>query len=75
VRCTNASAIALTVPPNSSVAFPIGTMVPFSQGGAGAVTATAGVGVTLRSPNGAATTAQYDGRVLEKTDTDEWRVW
>jgi len=75
VRCTNASAITLTVPPNSSVAFAIGTVVLFSQGGAGAVTASAGAGVTLRAANGSATTAIYDGRGLEKTDTDTWRVW
>lgn len=75
VRCTNAAAITLTVPPNSSVAFPIGTMIPFSQGGAGAVTATAGAGVTVNAANGAATTAQYDARVLEKVGTDTWRVW
>lgn len=75
VRCTNASAITLTVPPNSSVAFSVGTVILFSQGGAGAVTATAGVGVTLRAANGAATIAIYDARGLEKTDTDTWRVW
>ena len=75
VRCTNASAIALTVPLNSSVAFPVGTMIPFSQGGAGAVTATAASGVTINAANGSATTAQYDARVLEKVGTDTWRVW
>lgn len=74
VRCTNAAAVTLTVPPNSSVAFPVGSVVLFSQGGAGAVTATAGSGVTLRAPNGAITTSQYDIRGLEKTDTDTWRV-
>jgi hypothetical protein len=74
VRCTNASAITLTVPPNSSVAFPIASTVLFSQGGAGVVTATAGSGVTLRASKGSATAAQYDIRGLEKTDTDTWRV-
>ncbi len=75
VRCTNAGAITLTVPPNSTVAFPIGSVVLFSQGGAGIVTATAGSGVTLRTANGAGTAAIYDARGLEKIDTDEWRVW
>jgi len=74
VRCSNAAAITLTIPPNSSVAFPIGSVVLFSQGGAGAVTATAGSGVTLRAAYGSATTALYDIRGLEKTDTDTWRV-
>jgi hypothetical protein len=75
VRCTNAAAIALTVPANATTAFPIGTLIVFSQGGAGAVTATAASGVTLRTPYQAATTVQYDARVLEKIATDEWRVW
>lgn len=74
VRCTNASAITLTVPPNSSVAFPIGAVLLFSQGGAGAVAATAGAGVTLHAANGSATTALYDIRGLEKIDTNTWRV-
>lgn len=74
VRCTNASAITLTVPPNSSVAFPVGTWLLFSQGGAGIVTAAAGAGVTLNAAFGVDTSAQYDVRGLEKTDTDTWRV-
>lgn len=74
VKCTNASAITLTVPPNSSVAFPVGTWLLFSQGGAGVVTATAAVGVTINAANGSATTAQYDVRGLEKVATDTWRV-
>lgn len=74
IRCTNAAAITLTVPPNSSVAFNVGSVILFSQGGAGAVTAVAGSGVTLRAAYGVATTALYDIRGLEKTDTDTWRV-
>jgi hypothetical protein len=74
VRCTNAAAVALTIPPNSAVAFPVGTWLLFSQGGAGAVTATAGAGVTLNAANGKATTAQYDIRGLEKVGTDTWRA-
>jgi hypothetical protein len=69
IRCSNASAIALTVPPNSAVALPIGTQILFSQDAAGVVTAAAGSGV-----NGAATTAQYDTRGLLKIGTDEWWV-
>ncbi|MHB1057233.1 MAG: hypothetical protein ACYC0F_05055 [Rhodanobacter sp.] len=75
VRCTNAAAIALTVPPNSVVAYPLGTMIAFSQGGVGVVTATAGAGVTINQKSGVATTGQYDARVLEKIGTDTWRVW
>ena len=75
VRCTNSSAITLTVPPNSSVPFPVGTWLFFSQGGTGIVTAAAGSGVTLGSLVDTATAGRYDARGLEKTDTNTWRVW
>ena len=75
VRCTNSAAITLTVPANATTAFPIGTMIAISRGGAGVVTISPASGVTLRTPNGAATAAQYDARVIEKIGTDEWRVW
>ena len=75
VRCTNASAITVTVPPHSSVAFPRYARIPIRQGGAGAVTVAAGSGVTLLTPNGTGTTANGDGRVLEQTDTDTWVLW
>lgn len=74
ISCNNAAAITLTVPPNSSVAYPIGTFILFSQAGTGAVTAAAGAGVTLNAANGFATTARYDVRALEKVATDQWRV-
>lgn len=72
VRLTNALAITLTVPPNATVAFPIGTQIIFKQGGAGQVTATAGGGVTINGAN--KTRDQNSGGVLIKVDTDEWDV-
>lgn len=74
VRCTNAAAVALTVPPSSVVAFPVGSWILFSQGGAGVVTATPGAGVSLQAANGLATTAKYDLRGLEYLGSDVWRV-
>ena len=49
VTLDNASPITLTVPPNSSVAFPVGTVVAVAQLGAGAVTVSPGSGVTITS--------------------------
>ena len=73
VSLTNASPITLTVPPNSSVAFPIGTQVLLYQGGAGQVTITAGAGVTIRSQGTKLKLyAQYAVAGLLKVDTDEW---
>lgn len=73
VTVTDASASALTVPPNSAVAFPIGTVVEVIQLGAGAVTLTAGAGVTLSQP--AADTlvlTQYATARLLKVATNTW---
>lgn len=75
VQASNAAAITLTIPPNSSAAFSVGTCICISQWGAGTITITAGAGVTILAAFGATTTAQYDGRVIEKVATDTWRVW
>src|SRR4051812_34601926 len=42
----------VTVPPNSSVAFPIGTIIEVARYGAGTVAIAAGAGVTIRSRGG-----------------------
>lgn len=47
VTLANASGNTLTVPPNSSVAFPIGTHIDIIQLGAGQTTLVAGAGVTV----------------------------
>lgn len=75
VRCTNAAAVALNIDTAANSGIAIGFWCLFSQGGAGTVTATALSGVTLRTPSGAATTAQYDARGLEYLGADTWRVW
>lgn len=74
VRCTNVAAIALTIPTNASVALPLYCMIPVLQGGAGAVTASGASGVTLESPNGAATTGVGDFRTLFQRATDIWVI-
>lgn len=67
------SANNLTVPPNSSVAFPIGSQIFISQYGAGQTTIVAGSGVTIRSQYGyLKITVQYGGVTLVKVGTDEW---
>jgi hypothetical protein len=75
IRCTNASAISVNIDTQANVPVASNFWALVSQGGAGKVTVTALTGVTLRSPNGATTTAQYDGRGIERITDDEWRVW
>jgi hypothetical protein len=73
VELNNASSITVTVPPNSSVAFPVGSQITFTQMGAGQVTFAAGVGVTIRSDGSKLKTAsQYSMVTLVKRATDEW---
>lgn len=69
----NGSAITFTVPPNSSVAFGIGTQINIMQLGAGQVTITAGAGVTLRSAGTKVkTNGQYSVATCVKIATDTW---
>lgn len=63
----------LTIPLNSSVAFPIGTQLNISQYGAGQTTIVATGGVTIRSASGNLKIAsQYVAVSLIKIAADEW---
>ena len=73
ITCSNASAIALTIPPNSSVAYGIGTQINIAQLGAGQVTITASAGVTLNSSGTKLKLKdQYAVATCVKIDTNEW---
>ncbi len=72
IQITSAAATNLTVPPNSSVAFPVGTTVSLLQAGAGQVTIAPGAGVTLRSAAGLKVAAQWGIAEIQKIATDEW---
>lgn len=70
---TNSSAITVTVPANSSVAFPVGTQIDLVQGGTGKVTISPATGVTINSQSGnKSIAAQWVGVSLVKTDTNTW---
>jgi hypothetical protein len=70
-----AGANNLTVPPNSSVAFPTGTTILLRQAGAGQTTVVAGAGVTV-SARGAALklAAQFAYATLAKVAIDTWEL-
>lgn len=70
-----AGANNLTVPPNSSVPFEIGTQIFVAQYGAGQTTLVAGSGVTLRSAVGLKLDTIYSGAALVKIATNEWYVF
>ncbi len=76
VTANNASAQTYTIPLNSSVAFPVGTLINIIQIGAGQVTVQAAGGVAFAS-TGATSTApktrtQYSVLTLIKAGTDTW---
>ena len=64
-----------TVPPNSSVAYGIGTQLNIAQLGAGQTTIVAGSGVTLNSAGAKLKLKeQYALATCVKTDTNTWFV-
>ena len=74
IIATNASAVTVTISLDSTTDFPVLGQFLVQQGGAGTVTLVAGAGVTLQTPNGAATTSQYDVRGALKTAANTWVV-
>ena len=73
VEMDNGSANTMTVPPNSSVAFPVGTQILMVQKGTGQCTITAGAGVTIYSEDSKIkTVGQYALASLIKCATDTW---
>lgn len=75
---SDATAYAHTIPPNSSVAFDIGTVVSWVNAGSGVITITQGAGVTIRRAGtgtaGNVAVAQYGVATAIKTATDTWYV-
>ena len=75
VEVNASGATTVTVPPQSSVAFPIGTVIEVAQLGTGSVTIAAGSGVTLQSAGALlATRAQYSTVSIRKRATNTWLV-
>lgn len=74
IRCSG-GAINATVPPNSSVAFPIGTEIYLYRESTGAVTIAAGSGVTLQSvDNKKAISKQYQTITIKKLAVNTWTI-
>jgi hypothetical protein len=78
VTLNNASAITVTIPPASSVAYTAGSKIDFIAKGAGQVSFAQGSGVTIRS-NGATATApklrvQYSAATAWYEGSDVWYI-
>ena len=81
ISLTHATGCALTIPLNSSVAFPVGTRIAVWNDSAGTHTINGASGVTLNgvgsAPTGTMTvnaSGVRGGVLLRKTATDEWTV-
>jgi hypothetical protein len=71
VAFNGTSAQTVTVPPNSSVAFPIGSVVYINRINTGTVALAAGAGVTLTKTGGF---GENEELYCRKRDTDSWMV-
>ena len=75
IEINSGSSENVTIPPNSSVAFPTGTQIVIVRLGAGAVTIVEGSGVTTRSDGDKnKIKSQYSSCVLIKHETNEWYI-
>jgi len=73
VEISNAAARTVTVPPNSSVTFSIGSQIMIARGDTGSVQILEGSGVTIDSSNNNTFLQyQYSGATLVKKSTDGW---
>ena len=73
ITLDNAASITLTIPPNSSVAYGIGTQLNLMALDAGVVTIEAGAGVTIRSDGSKLKlNAQYAVATCLKIASDTW---
>ena len=75
IEINSGSSENVTIPPNSSVAFPVGTQIVVGRLGAGAVVLVEGSGVTTRSDGDKnKIKSQYSSCVLIKHETNEWYI-
>jgi hypothetical protein len=73
LRVNSASNLTITIPLNSSVAFPIDTEIAVLRYGTGTVSISPTSGVTLNSKNAERKiSGQYGSVALKKIGTDEW---
>ena len=72
VEMTSATPCSFVLAPNSSVNFPLGTVIEVCQIGAGQVTLVPGAGVTIDTAATLTTRAQYSTVCVRQRNTNEW---
>jgi hypothetical protein len=76
LETTGSSAVTVTIPPEASVTFQIGTLINVTQVGAGTATVAAAPGVSLNGVTGGAVAldGQWSGAALVKRGADAWVI-
>jgi len=74
IRCTAATAITITVPPQSSVTWLADTEIYFEQNNTGQITIAAGAGVTINSSETLKSFARYSVIALKRVASDTWTL-
>lgn len=74
IECNKSTGFTVTIPANSTTAFPVGTSIDILQVGAGQVTIAGAAGVTVNATPGLKLRAQWSSATLFKRATDTWVV-
>jgi hypothetical protein len=75
IEMGSASALTLTIPLNSSIAYPVGTSLDILQTGAGQVTIAGAAGVTVNATPGLKLRTQWSSATLFKRAENTWVVY
>ena len=75
IEMGSASALTLTIPLNSSIAYPVGTSFDVLQTGAGQVTVAGAAGVTVNATPGLKLRTQWSSATVFKRAEDSWVVY
>ena len=75
IEMGSGSALTLTIPPNSAIAYPVGTSLDVLQTGTGQVTIAAGAGVTVNATPGLKLRTQWSSATLFKRAENTWVVF
>jgi hypothetical protein len=75
VEVSSATGVTLTIPTNSSVAYPVGTSIDILQTGAGQVTVAGAAGVTVNATPGLKLRTQWSSATLFKRAENTWVVY
>lgn len=74
IEVNSSSATTITIPANSSLAYPVGSSIDILQTGAGQVTIAGAAGVTVNATPGLKLRTQWSSATLMKRATDSWVV-